>query len=392
MEKKVLMFLCLLITVVYGCSDSPINNNPGSQTDSLKIDSLIEANMEKWDLPGLTFAIAYNGNLVYSKGYGYIDTITKQPVTTSSLFRIASISKSVTAVGVMKLVQDGKLSLNDQVFGPSGILNQSYYQNILDSTALDVTVTNLLEHTSGWTDDLQGDPMFQSLEIAQAMNVPPPAFQQTTIEYVLANYKLANPPGTVYSYYNFGYCVLQEIIEKVSGQTYEDFLRQNVLIPAGSNDMQLGMNLESKRFPNEVTYYGTAGEETELSVYGTGQMVPWPYGGFNMEEMDGNGRWIASAEDLVNFALAVKNNTILNQSTYKVMITVPNIPNTTYAKGWGVASNGIWNQGSQPGTVSEIQNATNGYSWALIVNKRSLNNDIYNDLSNIGWNVQQYIQ
>lgn len=391
MKKIVLPMVCVFMFIVYGCSNSPVNNNPGTQTDSLKIDSLIEANMEKWDLPGLTFAIAYNGNLVYSKGYGYVDTLTKQPVTTNSLFRIASISKSVTAVAVMKLFQDGKLNLDAQVFGPSGILNEPYYQNILDSNVLDITVTNLLNHTGGWDDSFQGDPMFMSLQIAIAMGVTAPAFQQTTIEYVLANFKLINPPGTVYSYYNFGYCVLQEIIEKVSGQTYEDYLRQNVLIPSGSNDMQLGMNLESNRFPNEVTYYGTPGEETNLSVYGSGLQVPWPYGGFNMEEMDGNGRWIASAEDLVNFALAVKNNTILNQATYNIMVTVPNIPNTSYAKGWGVASDGVWNQGSQPGTVSEIQNATNGYSWALIVNKRSLNNDIYNDLSNIGWNVQQYI-
>lgn len=390
MKKIILIVSCVVIIAVFGCSDST-TNNPVAQTDSFKIDSLIEVRMAKWNIPGLTFAIAYNSQLIYSKGYGYSDTLSKSPVTTNSLFRIASCSKSITGLSVMKLIQNGQLNLNDQVFGKEGILNQPQYQNIRDSIVLQITIQNLLEHTGGWDLNVTGDPMDMSVVIAKAENVPPPAMQESIIKYVLANFMLTNPPGTVYCYYNFGYCVLGEVIEKVTGQTYENYVRQNVLISAGSTDMQLGMNLESKRYPNEVTYYGTPGEETTISVYGTGQIVPWPYGGFNIEASGPNGGWIASSEDLLNILLAVKNNTIINANTYNIMITPPNIPNTNYAKGWASEGGSIWNQGSLPGSISEIQNLSNGYSWSLIVNKRNvINDDIYNDLITIGPDVEKY--
>lgn len=392
MKKIILLLSCVLIMIaaVFGCSDTP-TNNPIGQTDSLKIDSLIKKRMNKWAIPGLTFAIAYNSQLIYSKGYGYADTISKSPVTTNSLFRIGSCSKSVTGLTVMKLVQDGVLNLNDTVFGPAGILNQPPYQNILDKRVLGVTIENLLEHTGGWDNDSMGiDPMFIPVAIAKFENVQPPAMQETIIKYVLSEKVLYHTPGTYYSYCNFGYCVLGRVIEKVTGQTYENYVRQNILIPAGSNAMQLGMNLESKRFPNEVTYYGTIGEEQALSVYGTNQLVPYPYGGVNIEAMDAVGQWIASSEDLLNILLSVKNNTIINASTYNIMITPPDIPNTNYAKGWASGQGNIWNQGSLPGTISEIQNLSNGYSWALIVNKRSLNNDIFEDLITIGPDVERY--
>lgn len=392
MKKFVLLIFCLGMFASYGCkSDNPINP-PVSNVDSVSVDNLVNAFMQKWDLPGGSFTMALNGNIVYSKGYGYADTLSKTPVTQNSLFRIASCSKQFTAVSIMQLVQNGTLNLNDTVFGPNGILNQPQYLNIKDPRVLNITITNLLEHTGGWNSDIEGDPMFMAVQIANAMSTPPPAMQETIIEYTLENMMLNAPPGTVYAYSNFGYCVLGRVIEEVTGMLYEDYVRQNVLIPAGSNTMQLGLNLETKRYPNEVTYYGTIGEQTTTSVYGTGQIVPWPYAGFNIEAMDSHGQWIASSTDLVNFLLAVGANTLINQNSYNIMITPPSIAGDSYAKGWLVNNGNIFHTGSLPGTCSEVVKATNGYSWALIFNKRSLDDNIWTDLDNLGWNIQPFIQ
>jgi CubicO group peptidase (beta-lactamase class C family) len=393
MKKIILLILLLGTYVAYGCkSSNPVNPPSGSQIDSAKVDSTINAFMSKWDLPGGSFTMALNGSIIYSKGYGYSNADGKQNVTPNSLFRIASCTKPFTAVAVMQLIQNNQLDLNDIVFGPSGILNQPQYQTINDPQILNITIQNLLEHTSGWNSDSTGDPMFMSVQIANAMSTPPPAMQETIIEYTLANIPLTTPPGTYYAYSNFGYCVLGRVIEKITGNTYEHYIQQNVLTPSGISDMQLGLNLEDKRFANEVSYYGTAGEMTTTSVYGTGAIVPWPYGGFNIEAMDSHGQWIASSQDLVKFLLAVGNNSLITQATYNIMITPPSIPGDSYAKGWLVNNGTIFHQGSLPGTISEVVKATNGYSWALIFNKRSLNDNIDTDLDNLGWTVQQYIQ
>lgn len=381
MKKILLIILCFF---VYATSFAQVNSG--------EIDKLMEAFMQKWELPGGSFAMALNGKILYSKGYGHSDVDKKEPVTTKSLFRIASCSKPFTAVSIMKLVQDGKLNLNDKVFGEKGILDQPQYQNIKDKRVLEITVANLLEHTGGWDSDIEGDPMFMSVQIAKAEDVKPPAMQEAIVEYVLSKMMLNHPPGTVYAYSNFGFCVLGRVIEKVTGMTYENYVRENVLTPSGSTTMQLGKNLENERFPNEVTYYGTKGEMTTTSVYGNNQTVPWPYGGFNIEAMDSHGEWIASAEDLVNFMTTVGEYKIINQDSYKTMITPPDIKDDSYAKGWVVNNGTIFHTGSLPGTATEIVKATNGYTWALLFNKRSLNNDIWNDLDKLGWTIQPYVK
>ena len=83
--------------------------------------------MKKWTIEGASVAIAKDGKLVYARGFGYADTAAGIETQPYSKFRIASISKLVTAVAIMKLQEEGKLSLDDKVFGPEGILNDSCY-------------------------------------------------------------------------------------------------------------------------------------------------------------------------------------------------------------------------------------------------------------------------
>ena len=392
-----LLVLCIFAFGVYSCKDA---DNPATPpptpvqvTDSSAIDSLVLAFMSKYNIPGGSVTMAKNGNTVYSKGYGIQDPLNTL-VTDQSLFRLASCSKPFTAVGIMQLVQNGQLNLNDNVFGADGILNQPEYSNIIDPQILNITVQNLLNHTGGWNDDTDStnDPMFMSVQIADSENVSAPAMQQSIITYVLSHMPLDFPPGTQYAYSNFGFCVLGRVIEKVTGMNYENYIRTKILVPSGITAMQLGKNLLANRFPGEVTYYGTSGEMTTTSVYGTGAIVPWPYAGFNIEAMDAHGQWIASTSDLMKFLQAVRNNTLISQTIYNMMITVPaGVPNTNYACGWASNGNAIWHNGSLPGTSTEYVIANNGFSWALVFNKRSGDNQLGTDLDNLGWNIQPFI-
>lgn len=378
-----LLFFAMIFHPGYSTAQS---NNP-------QVDSVIHEFMTRWDIPGLSFSMAYDRTILYSKGYGYANISASEPVTEQSLFRIASCSKPFTATAIMLLIQNNQLQLTDTVFGPHGILNQAQYQTILDSNVLKITVENLLEHTGGWDDTQQIDPMFYSTEISEWANLPPPAMQPTIIEYALSQLYLIHPPGTYYAYSNFGYCVLGRVIEKITGTTYEDFIRQKILIPCGAVEMKLGKNLASQKFPNEVHYYGCPGEETAPSVIDTNEIVPWPYGGFNILAMDSHGEWIASSNDLLRFVMAIHENRIISQHTYNIMVTPPAV-NPTYAKGWGVNStHNIWHMGSLPGTSSEIVKASNKYMWSIVMNKRNVNqqSNFENDIDDLGWTIQNFL-
>lgn len=255
-----------------------------SNTDSelpiaQKLDRSIEKFMKTWQIRGASFALMKDDKLIYSKGYGYADAETGEEVDVRHIFRIASVSKLITASGIMKLAEEGKLRLEDRVFGPEGILNDSIFSKIKDPRTKRITVEHLLRHQGGYT-AVYGDPMFCPLDIARKMKVKPPVDLNTIIRFVLSR-RLHYTPGTSTAYSNVGYGILTRVIEKVSGMNYEDYIKQNILRPAGCFDMHLGRNLYENRLPNEVRYYDTA-EELIPSCDGSKQLVPKYYGGNNI--------------------------------------------------------------------------------------------------------------
>ena len=192
---------------------------------------------------------------VYAQGYGYRDVpgigdpATLRKASQCTPFRLASVSKPVTSLAILRLLQDKKLSLNDKVFGPGGIL-QSMSDNpkqccpIKDNRILDVTVYHLLTHTGGWDRDLDvtnADPMFQSSQVASTLGIPGPSDCEDVIFYMFGQ-TLQHVPGAVYAYSNFGYCILGRVIEKITGLQYEEAVRQVLLDPAGvsRDEMYIG--------------------------------------------------------------------------------------------------------------------------------------------------------
>jgi CubicO group peptidase (beta-lactamase class C family) len=289
-------------------------------------------------------------------------------------FRIASISKLVTAVAIMKLQEDGKLSVNDKVFGPDGILNDSCYCHPRDKRAFSISVAHLLSHEGGWSQRF-GDQMFMPLVVSQQMKVSLPVDTKTIIRFAL-NKRLHFTPGSGRSYSNLGYSILGLVIEKISGLPYEVYCRTQILEPLGIYDMMLAKNLQSEKAPFEVTYYEPAGWPLKPSVYGTGEMVPVRYGGNDIETLGGAGSWLATSPDLMRLLLAVDgfNNRpdFLSQESISFMTDM----NNNYAPvGWkSTIINGIWTRtGSFSGTAGMMKRQPDGISWVVLFNSSAWN-------------------
>ena len=352
-------------------------------------DREMEAFMSARGVPGGALAVVKDRRLVYARGYGWANREEKIPVQADSLFRIASISKSFTGVAVLKLVEEGKLSLEAKAFPLLGI--QPAVQSFVDPEPRlrAITIRQLLQHTGGWDRDQSFDPMFRSDRIARANLTPPPATSREVIRYMLSR-PLDFDPGTRYAYSNFGYCLLGRVIEKVTGQKYEQFVREKILSPIGIQRMQLGMTLDGKQAAGEVCYYPSAQAEADNVFPGEPRQVPWPYGGFHLEAMDAHGGWLASVVDLARFAAALDDparSPLLKKESFATMQAPPAPPasrradgsleDSYYGCGWMVRPVGpegranYWHSGNLPGTNTLLVRRHDGLSWAVLFNQRS---------------------
>lgn len=324
-------------------------NTAFSGTDLATIDSIVNRYMAPQPTVGLSFAVTRNDRLVFAKGYGLANESNGAPVRTNSLFRVASVSKPITAAAIMRLVQDGKLSLNEKVFGAGAILGTTYGTQPYSQRLRAITVRHLLEHSAGgWTNDAN-DPMFKQ----------PNLDVHALIGWTLDNQPQINDPGTSYAYSNFGYCLLGRIIERKTGLGYESYVKRQFLTPAGAGAMTIGGDTLAERLPNEVVYYGSN-----------------PYG-MKVRRMDSHGGWIATPIDLLRFVTRVDNlgvvPDLLTPATITTM-TTPSAVNAGYALGWAVnTANNWWHNGYLPGTLAEIARLSNGFNFAMMTNSNGTN-------------------
>ncbi len=366
-----------------------LTNANSSGEEFLRVEKTVNSFIRKWSIAGASIAIARDGKLLYARGFGYADTATHTEVQPYNQFRIASISKLVTAIGIMKLNEDGNLSLNDKVFGPDGILNDPYYNDPKDKRVYDITVAHLLSHEAGWT-QRYGDQMFMPIVVAEKMGVKPPVDTRTIVRFALDR-RLHYTPGTGRAYSNLGYSILGLIIEKVSGMSYMDFCRKTVLEPLGIYDMTIAGNLPSEKAPNEVTYYEPADVVLKPSIYGTGELVSPAYGGNDITALGGAGAWVATAPDLMRLLLAVDGfstrTDILSDSSIRFMTDTDNgfapvgWKTTVYNGTW-------WRTGSFPGSAGMMKRQSDGIAWVVLFNSSAWNGpEIYSYINNMMYRV-----
>ena len=378
---------------LWAADESDERPETGAQDERLvPFDEMMRSFLGEHPIPGAALAVAKDGRLVYARGFGYADIEREQPVEPQSLFRIASVSKPITAAAILQLLENGKLQLSERVFE---VLAGEYPlpdDDDVDPRLRDVTIRHLLQHTGGWDRDKSFDPMFRSAQFARQLGVAPPARQEHIIR-AMATQKLDFSPGERAAYSNYGYCLLGRVIEVRTGRSYEDAVRELVLEPAGIRQMRLGRTLADSRCDGEVCYY-TPDNDTGPAVIGSeiGTSVPQPYGAWCLEAMDAHGGWLASTVDLLLFATAVdgvRPPRLLSESTLEFMCERPpgaaglnekgEPKDVYYGCGWQVRplENGkanIWHTGSLPGTAALLVRRQDGLAWAVLFNSRATKN------------------
>lgn len=356
---RIFLFFTLLLNFSIGYSQE-------NSFCDLRLDSTLNSFRVKWRIPGISVAIAKDAKLIYAKGFGYADTLTKEPVSVNSLFRIASCSKTITAIGVMKLIERKKLDIDALVFGVQGILNDSIYLNFTDERINKITVRNLLQQTIGWNNaDLIG-----SIEDLKKLGTRTPKDEEIVKYYLRKG--LDYEPAAEHRYSNMNYGTLGIIIEKITGYKYEEYIKTEILQPIGISSTQLGRGLPENRLNNEVRYYDSDPTLSQ-SAYDTTRMTSNSYGGFYFEAMPASGDWVSRPIDLVKIILSVDGNTnhpnILNKETTELMRTTPIDINSHYAMGCTVVGDKWYHSGALTwGTSALIFQNSNAVCFSITCN------------------------
>lgn len=287
------------------------------------VDAALVSFMEKVGSQGASIAISKDGKLLYSRGYGWSDQARTRPVATDSLFRVASVTKPITAALIRQAAREGKLSLEANAFELLEL------KPVADPRLGDITIAQLLAHQGGWDRDAAFDPMFHLDEIRKELSLTQPVTPDDVIRYML-HQPLQFAPGEKKAYSNFGYCVLGRVLEKSAHKPFAECVEQMICRPLGTKDILLGCNASDKRHPREVWY-------------------PVEDDAFSLDVMDAHGGLIASTPALCRFLDAY-------------WITgEPRKPGGT----------ADWTHfGSLPGTTAMVRQRTDGHNIAVLLNGR----------------------
>jgi CubicO group peptidase (beta-lactamase class C family) len=177
------------------------------------IDSIYKNHAAENHFPGIAFGIVVDGHLIYRGNYGYTDLEKKILVTSASLFRIASMSKSFTAMAILKLRDEGKLNLDDPAYFYIPALKNIKYPT---ADAPPITIRHLLTHGAGFPEDNPwGDRQLADTD-------------KDLMEFIGKQISFSNPPGIAFEYSNLGFTLLGKIVTAVSGKRYQDYIKENI--------------------------------------------------------------------------------------------------------------------------------------------------------------------
>lgn len=269
------------------------------------VDDIVIAEMARRHIPGLSLAVVQDGSIVKAKGYGVSDLAARTPVTTDTLFQAASISKPVSAVGALALVETGKLKLDEDI---NAVLKTWHVPENNFTKENKVTLRRLLSHSAGTT--VHG---FAGYPVAAAI---------PTLPQVLDGERPANSPairvdvvpGSIYRYSGGGYVILQQAVIDVTGQTYPAYLHDHVLKPFGMDASTFEQPIPPERRALTATGYYPGGK----TVPGRWHVYP---------EIAPAGLW-TTPSDLARFAIGIQRslsgqaNPVISQATTREMLTV----------------------------------------------------------------------
>ena len=250
---KILYFIPLILWIlIMGCSEKNRTSEGTILSDRFNtIKDSISKKIDNGDIPSLSVAVIENGEIIWMESFGYADKENNIKATPNTLYGIASISKPITATGIMKLVEDGKIDLDADIETYLKDINLKYY--VSDSNK--VSCRNLLSHTSGL-------PMhFWYYYDNDTVSIPD--IKQTANKYGI----IVNPPSSKFVYSNLGYGILGEAISEISGKSFKDYMTQEIFIPLGM--IQTTLDISSKTKDKLARHYDINGDLMPFSFCDT---------------------------------------------------------------------------------------------------------------------------
>ncbi len=299
-----LYFICLFISISIISSAQAIQI---SASKKAKIDSIIKSYYSE-DMPGISFILAQNNQIVLQKEIGMADMELNIPLNDKHVLAIGSISKQFTAVAILKLVEQGKIDLKSDI---------KTYLPDYNTHNEKISVENLLTHTSGISSftEMQGfDKLYNQDKTKEEIRK---SFEDSSLLF---------KPNTDWSYSNSGYFLLATIIEKVSGQTFESFLQENIFNVAGMKSTYFGSN--SKIIKNRARGYDSEGIKSPVNCDYYSWTWPW-----------GAGNILSTPTDMLAWNEALNSSKILKKETLKKAFSNYYLNNglaCNYGYGWTV--------------------------------------------------------
>lgn len=269
----------ILLVLIFSCKTEDKKLDDLSRFQK-QVDSLFNSAINE-NAPGAAVLISYNDSILLSKGYGLRDLSTGEPITTSTNLRIGSVSKQFTTLGILSLVEKGKLNLNDSIY-------KFYPYKSLEG----VTINQMLTHTSGIVD--------ADTEYWKKWTLDRPATNNDIIDWYKKHDRKEFNPGEKFEYNNAAYQLLASLIEKISGKEFSEYLKENVLEKA---DMQTSLfyNLSKPtQIPERAYCY-------EKDSTGTWQKVDGHY----LNGIVGAGCLYTNLNDFVKYSSALRQHKIL---------------------------------------------------------------------------------
>ncbi len=271
---------------------------------AVRITRFLADTREAWDAPAISATVAVGDRVVYSAGVGYANLEEKNPATGSTVYRIASTSKVITATAILQLVESGRVAFDDDI---------REYVPEFPQKEWPITVRQVLTHTSGIRHYNPGETSRKREHydgVAEAISL----FKDDPLRF---------RPGTRYGYTTFGYTLLQGVVEAASGLRYVDYLRENVFAPAGMADSDL--EYAGRVYPKRAVGYRKNLDQIE------------PVGFDDVSFKFAGGGMLSSTMDLVHLCMALGAGKLLSSEMVSEMFSeqIPDLdPGNGYA--WGI--------------------------------------------------------
>lgn len=329
--RPLLLFVVCVFAILSSLADAQQRLPAEKRT---QIEAAVSKFMSTTHVPGLSVAVVENAELEWASGFGFADLENHVPATEFTLYRLASISKSLSATGAMKLVEKGNLELDDPV---------QKYCPVFPQKSGAITTRLVMGHLAGirhYKSDSQNDP-----EVGNTKHFDDPI--QAGLDFFKKD-PLLSEPGKQFHYSTQGYTLVGCVMQGASGAKYTEYMRQNVFIPAGMEH-----TLVDDRFaiiPYRTRFY----HKTESGTVENADFLDSSY------KIPGGG-WLSSAEDMARFETAMLSDKLLKPETRSLMWT-PLKPSdgqpNGYALGWGTLSEDgiryVGHDGGQQGTSTNF--------------------------------------